>query len=261
MSRRRKLVFGIVGGIVAIAVIGTIVAKFYLFSKEQKAIQLAQEYLAQKYEQEMQYQSVRYSWVDPGLYHVYFTSTDTGVNFEVEMWPKALDLPKGTVDYDGYLGDTYFSSFFCQKTAEYVLPNIKNIWGENAYISVVLHSGHSYPSEDISSLSENMTEKEMERFYTYEFSITSNCLLDGESKTEESQRVLSIIETIRKLDYSPVEIRIWYKTGKDEKEKVLTDSKTWTEMYISFDNWEEIISIEEIVNAMNEQWFSKFGFD
>lgn len=252
--------FGIIGIIVIIAVAGTIAVRYHLSVKERKAVQLAQEYLDQKYEQEMQFESVRYSWVDPGLYHVYFISTDTEIRFEVQMWPKALDFPEVTTD-DRYIWDNYLSRFFCRKTEELVSPEVKMIWDENAKILVVLSSSNVYPSRRTSDPNEQMTASEMEPLYNYDFYIETNRLLNNESKIEEANRMFDMIEYVKKTQYRPREVLFWYQTGAIEKGKEI-EKKIWfgdgnDPYHIGrFENWFEINNVEEVVKAIDEQWFN-----
>jgi len=243
------LIFGI---IIAVIGIGALSIKGYYMFKGNKAVQIAEAYLAQKYEQEMIYENVRYSWIDPGQYHVYFTSAETKVWFGVSMWPQALEF-QGTPP-DEYIWDNYLDSFFCRKTEEIILPEITASWDDNSSIQVVQHSRNVYPKKNTSEINEHMTEREMEPFYNYEFYVTTSRLLNSESKMEEARRILNLFQSIQELDYHPVEILVWYQTGKDERKEVSTDSETWAKRYIKFDAWEEIDSADQVVNIMNEQW-------
>ena len=244
-----------------VVVIGTITIKYNSSVKERNAVQIAKEYLAQKYKQKMIYESVRLPQVDPVLYYVSFTSENTGIKFNVHVSPRLLKFPEEKTNTN-FLWDDYLSSFFCRKTEETVLPEIKEIWDDNANMRVNLQPSNAYPDKKNSSdINEHMTEREVEPFYNYRFYVTTNRVLNSESRTEEAMRILNLFQAIHNLDYNPVEILVWYQTGTIERGKEI-------EKYINFvsgsipsqpeklETWLEIVDIEDIIRVMDEQWFS-----
>ena len=251
MSRRRKII-RILGVIIAVIGIVICLLNSYDAQKENKAIQLAQDYLNQKYDQDMIYESVRYSWVEPGQYHVYFTSVETEVWFGVSMWPRALECSE--VPPDEYIWDNYLESFFCRRSEEILFPEVENIWDENVSIQVSLITNNAYPSRGAEEPNEKMTVAEMEPLYNYKFIINTHRLLNHESAKTEAERLFDMIQYIKTIQYEPREITIWYQTGKDEKDRILTNSDTWSEYYIKFVNYENIYSLEQIIEIMNEYW-------
>jgi hypothetical protein len=240
-------------GIIAVVVVSTIAVKYDSSVKERKAVEVAKEYLAQKYEQGMICESVRVPSVDPVYYYVTFLSATTDVRFEVRIWPGIFKNQK-LEDSDKNINDNYLSSFFCKKVAEIVLPEITAIWDDNASMQVTQPTTNVYPKNDAFPINEYMTEREMEPFYEYRFHITTNRLLNSESKAEEAQRIFNLFQAVQELNYHPVEIFVWYQTGKNEKDEISTDSETWAKRYIKFDAWEEIDSADQLVGLMNEQW-------
>lgn len=256
--------FGIIGTIVVVAVIGTIAAKYHLSMKEHSAIQIAQKYLAQKYEQEMQFQNVRYSWIDPSLYHVTFLSASTNVKFEVSVWPKALNFPQNMTDYGDEVTDSYLKDYFCQKTEEVILPEMRAIWDENMSINVSLSTSNLYSQRVTEKPNEQMMAIEMEPFYNYDYYIHANRILNNDSKIEEAERILDMIRYIQANQYYPREVLFWYQTGATEKGKKI-ENRIWfgdgTDPYHigRFENWSKISSVEEIIQAIDEQWFSKYN--
>ncbi|MDD2565180.1 MAG: hypothetical protein PHU27_13285 [Salinivirgaceae bacterium] len=255
--------FGVIGIVIAVAVVGAIGVKFYLASKENRVIQFAQEYLDQKYEQEMLYKKIRYSWVDPGLYHVtFFPANNQDLFFEVKVWPQVLDFSKGTTDYDGYVGDNYISRIFCVKTAEKIRSEVKMIWDEDVDIYVTLNTNNVYPRRGVEEPNEQMTAEEMEPLYNYEVFIVTNRLLNDESKFEEAKRIFDMIQYVQISQYNPREILFLYQTGKKDKGKSI-EGHIWFGDGIDpyhlgrFENWFEIASIEEVIKAMDEQWFNE----
>lgn len=249
-----------IGIAIVIIAICLLSIKIYLSSREHKAIQLAQEYLGQKYEQEMRYESVRYSWIDPGQYHVYFISADTEIWFEVSMWPKALgfsDMPP-----DEYMWDNYLICFFHENLEEIILPEAINIWDENINIRVASSGGKGYPSRGTEEPNEQMTILELECLYNYEVYINTNRILTDDTKTEEAKRIFEMIQYIKTIQFQPREVLFLYQTGETENGKDV-ECRIWfgdgSDPYHigRFENWMETSSIEEIEKIMNDQWFNK----
>ena len=257
MNRRKEIVFAVLA---IMLVIGVFTIKYRADTRKQKAVELAKEYLAQKYEQDMVYSNVWLSPIDPGQYHVYFVAEKTGVKFEVIMWPSALDTQLGLINFEEDLWDNYKSSFFREKTSESLTPSIKGIWGETAYITVHLSSARSNKNTGSEIITEHMTVREMEPFYHYDVFITTNRQLNTEVKEEESLRILDLLKAIKEQNCWPVRILIWYQTEKkgDENEKyiVFSDGESPFQSR-KLENWLEIDDVERIKEVMEEQWFSK----
>ena len=257
MSKRKKLILW-VSIIAVVAIVGTMAVKYNSSNKERKAVQLAKEYLAQKYEQEMIYESVRLSKVDPVLYRVSFISQNTGIKFNVNVTPSLLKFPEEKSN-NKLLYDNYLGSFFCRKTEEIVLPEITATWNDNASIYVSLYPSDVYYEKNTADTNEHMTEREMESFYNYRFYITTNRLLINESKMEEAQRMLNIFQAIQKLNYHPVEILFWYQTGTIEKGNEIKESIRFVDGNIlsqtgKLGNWLELINVEDVIKVMDDQW-------
>lgn len=256
--------FGILGGIIAIAiaiaVVGTIAIKHHLSSNEKMAVRLAQEYLAQKYEQEMQFYHVRFSWIDPSLYQVTFTPADNPNLYFQVIVQQNLTIAEGLQEF-GYstYPDNYYLNYFTFHTSRAIEKDVQNIWDESASVHVSIDSPALYSYRMPTEFNEHMSAEEMAPFLNYDYHITLNRLLDSRFKTEEAEKILQTISVFQISQYDPREILFWYQTGKNAKQKVLTDSKTWPEMYIKFENWSEISTIDEVVQAMDEQWFNKFN--
>ena len=273
MKRGKRHMFLIAGMLAVAAIVAMGLISYHL--KERKAVQIAQEYLAQKYEQEMRYEQVWYSWIDPGLYHVLFKSVNTEVYFEVQMWPEALKLGEGTTD-ERYIWDDYIGTFFCRKTEEAILPEIKKIWNEDVEVKVVRSNSRDYPTRRTGETNEHMTAIEMEPLYNYEIYITTNKLLNDETndetKLDEALRIIKTMQYLKNNQYWPKEILFWFQTGKSEKEEAIKSSKDWAEYYIwfaekgaphrtgDFENWYDINEIDEVIDVINSQraeWFDE----
>jgi hypothetical protein len=128
----------ILGIIVAVVVLGAASIKSYLSYKENKAIQIAQEYLNQKYEQEMQYESTRFSWIDPSLYHVSFSPVcNSEIIFEVIVYPD-LTIPEDRWEFrqSSWSADNYYVKYFEYCMEEYLAADVKRLWGNDATVKV-----------------------------------------------------------------------------------------------------------------------------
>jgi hypothetical protein len=255
MSMRRKIIFGILGGIIAIAVIGAIAIKCYLSYGEKAAAQLAKDYLAQKYEQEMQFHYAVFSLADPICYHVVFTPANNPELYFDVIVDDDLTLDEW-ITKPGYTSssDDYYLAYFRFHTSREIEKIAQSIWDESASATAPVDDRGAYPYSVPFGFNEGMSAEEMEPFLDYDYYIITNRLLDSESKQKEAQRMLNMIELVQASKYKPEKILFWYKTGKDENEGEQADSKTWAEMYIEFINWPEISSIEEVLQAMDEQW-------
>jgi len=261
MRKRRKIIFGIIGGIVAVAVIGTFAVKFYLSSKEDKAIQLAQEYLAQKYEQEMQFHHARFSWIDPSCYQITFTPAGNPELYFQVIVQQNLTILEGLKEFGhSTCPDNYYLNYFSLYSSRQIGEYVQNIWGESASAYVPDKSSGLYSYSVPSEFYEHMALEEMEAFLDYDVYIRTDQLLNNESKIPEAQRILDMIRYVQTSQFKPTEILFWYNTGIVEKGEEIRKSISFgngTDPYHMgrFENWSETVSIEEIVKAMDDQWF------
>lgn len=255
MSRKKIILLGLLGAFVIAAVAGVLAVKINYSAKKEKAVQIAQRYLSQKYEQKMLYSNVNYFWIDPTGYHVIFTpSNNPELYFEVIV-QNNLTIAKGLQEFgNSTCPDNYYLRYFEYYTSRQMNKDIQNIWGENAQINVIADDSDIYSHSVPFEINEHMTAKEMETFLKYDFYITTNLLLDSGSKITEAKRMFKLIKVVQKSSYKPTEILFWYKTGKDEKKDDLTDSKTWPEMYIEFGDWSSITTVDQVIAEMDAQY-------
>ena len=235
--------FGVLVLIVIIVVSSLGAIKYHYSVKEKKAIQLAQNYLAQKYTQEMRFLNVRLPLtLDGAYYHVYFSPINNpDLIFEVGVWPN-LTLLISTDDY--YLR---FVSLNIEKAFQ---NDVHKVWDVSADIYIYANYSIRYSYEIPIELNEQMDAVEIAPFLDYEFGIDTNRSLENDSKGEEAQKMFELIQIVQASNYTPTEIYFRYQT---EGIKEGTNVKK----SIQFENWAQISSIEEIEKIMDEQWFNK----
>ena len=241
---------------VVLAALGILALSFLCYSRIQsyRATQLAKDYLAQKYQQEMIFKSIYRTWLF-NEYYVVFTSAESNIDFRVTIVADQLsNIKKPYQDSDGLIGDNYLSSFFYTKTIDALTPTVTQIFGEDAYIRIYSDYIKLVPHPDFSEVNEHMSDREMEPYFNYTFSITPNILLNNASKEEEAQRILTMFQTIPGLDYHPTEIIVWYQTGNKEDSRKPPSWEGSSKFFVSFENWEEIDSVEQIMTVMDDQW-------
>lgn len=257
MGKRGKRVLCILG-LIAVG-IAVCVAAFlgYYEGNERKAVQIAKGYLEQKYEQEMIYQGVRHAWIDPELYHVTFTSVETDVTFQVSIWPPVLRQTSTEVE-DG-IWDDYLWCFFCKETEALLQPEAASIWNEFDRI-LITHSRIRNSKATLSTeINEHMSAREMERTYyayAYDLFVTPGRMISRGSEREEAQNILKLFQMLRDKDYHPSWILVWYQTSTAND----SDSVT-TEKPVTFESWETIDTVEQVLEIMREQLTLEDGTD
>jgi hypothetical protein len=190
--------FGIIGGIIAVAVIGTFAVKLYMSFKEHKAIQLAQEYLVQKYKQEMQFRHARFSWIDPSLYQVTFTPADNPELYFQVIVQQNLTILEDLKEFGhSTCPDNYYLNYFSFHTSRQIRECVQNIWGESASAYVPDKSSGLYSYSVPSEFNEHMTVEEMGTLLDYDIYIRTNHLLNNELKMAEAQRILYLIRYVQ----------------------------------------------------------------
>jgi hypothetical protein len=258
MIRIKITLLAIIVAIVLVAIAGIITVKSNLSVKEHKAVQIAQEYLAKKYEQEMRYETVRFSWVDPGLYHVYFTSVDTEIQFEVYIWPVALSSPEDIED-GKYIWDDYVNCFLCRGLENMLSPEVRRIWDDNATISVRINNSNVYPNRGEVKFSGQMTAIEMEPYYNTEFHITAHRMLTTDLKDREAALILKMLQSVKLGGYQPREITFRYEPWENGgSEKYIWFGEGHDPLNSGrFEDWREIASVDWIIKTMDDQLFDK----
>ena len=231
---------------------------------KQKAADIAKDYLEENYTQEMEYIKVEYPLINWFAlpYTVYFSPVNNAdLVFEVAVPSSSGRLKR---EYDEskdyyYSPDNYLLVYFKYWARIPIRNFASDIWGvdANAYAGtrgLDFNGGFKIPI----GLEEDMAVDEMLNYLDYVASISTGELLDKSSMLEEAERILEMIEFIKEREELPTEVLFWYRTGKDEGDRVYNDSATWPEFYIGFKDLFEVTSIDSVIEAMESQWFSKY---
>lgn len=232
----------IISVIIGLVVLSAFSAKYFL---EKKAIQVAQGYLLQKYEQEMQYLSIRFSWIDPALYHVYFSPIDNpDLVFEVIVQQDIrLKESSSRGKYD-FMPDNYNIAYFEFKMEQVFLNDVNRIWADHAVIRALYPNPALYAFGIPHGFNEKMTLKEMAiLFDDYLFIVSLDTILDNESKTREASRIFDFIQTVQEDGYKPNTIAFWYNFPKGMRTKS-------GRIKVDFDNWQDISTVHQVLEQM-----------
>lgn len=237
--------FSIIGIVVAVAVVGLISVKLYLSSKENKAIELAQEYLSQKYDKEMKYESIRFSWIDPSLYHVSFApANNPEIVFEV-LVQQDLTIQGGIREFgqNSSSADNYYIKYFEYLMEEFLSNDAKRLWGDDVKVMVLQMNSGLYSFSVPPELNETMPLTEMEvllkNYWIY--IKTSEITLDDRSLEESANRIFEFIQVIKNNGFMPETIDFWYPTTEDET----TD--------VALHNWNEIDTVDQVVELLKAE--------
>lgn len=245
MHRTYKVSFWIIAGTILLVLLGTIVVQYNLFSNKQKAVKLAQKYVLQKYTQKMQYSSVRFSWVEPSLFHVVFSPINNPeLFFEVLVQPN-MSLNERVNERENFMPDNYYLKLVEFQLQEQLDPIFEEIWGPDGIISVHVDDPGIYGAYKVPvELNEQMTAHDMASFFNYTIYISPNCILDSQSRNGEANRVFELFQSVNRKNLCPDKIIIGYLKSKDNG---IGESKNYTE----FKNWENIVNAEEVKHVMD----------
>ena len=237
--------FIIIGIVVAVAVVGIISVKLYLSSKENKAIELAQKYLSQKYDEEMNYESIRFSWIDPSLYHVSFSpANNPELVFEV-LVQQDLTIQGGIREFgqSSSSADNYYIKYFEYLMEEFLSDDAKRLWGDDVKVTVLQMNSGLYSFFVPPELNDTMLLKDMEVLLNnyWIYVRTDKVVLDDQSLVDTSNRIFEFIQIIKNNSFMPETIS--YKFPSSEN----------TTYSLIFDNWNEIDSVDQVIGQLKAE--------
>lgn len=165
--------------------------------KQHKAVDIAKDYLQQKYEEEMEYVDIRLSLIDPCLYHVFFSSqTKTDIVFEVLV---QLDLTILELT-DGKSADNYYIVLFEYMAEQYLESAAKSLWEAESEITVTVNQQGLYAYTIDETVNENLPLSEMEKLFDYDITIQ---ITGGESHLLDVEKLFRFIMLLKDNGFQP----------------------------------------------------------
>ena len=192
----------------------------------------------------MIYQDIRKDPIEPGSYHVTFSSSKTPeVEFEVIV-PDSLTLPERVWDFSGsdFSADNYYHKYFEYRMKEYLAADVNRLW-EGATVRVsIMKNGRYFTNTP--ELNDTMTLEEIETLidnYWIVVRVDDNPL-DNKSLKVLPNKIFDFIQIINNEGFTPEGIG-YYNTSE-------VASK-----YAEFSNYSEI----ETVTQVREQLEAEFA--
>ncbi len=219
---------------------------FYGHLKCRKAVSIAEDYLSEKYEKEMKNVSVRYSFIDPCLYHVYFVPEENPeLTFKV-LVQNDLSIASIAGEFGEKTGsaDNYYINYFEHELEKALEKETGELLGENTKITVLHSSVGMYSFFIPDGVNENVPLEDMlkimdGRYYIYvEFPEEDVIDINSEKFASVGLEFLEVV----KSKYNPLNVFIQFWID-GEKERVGT----------MFDNWKEIRTIDEFTNKLKQE--------
>lgn len=220
--------------VLIVAAVGASVPFLHFSVRQQRAVNLAKSYLSEKYPEKMTFQGVRFSWVDPCLYHVYFsTESAEAVYFEVLIRQDLTIYEKE----DTCSADDYVFQLFKKRLEQHWNEKIKTVWKNEPYPSVTISNHWLYAFPIKPGATEDMSLWEMESFITdYEVDFWANGL-DGEEIGEAAaDAIYMFLQEVKAEHFNPNVISVHIG-----------------EAYITLADWGRIETPETILRRVNEK--------
>jgi len=193
----------------------------------------------------MQYSSIKFSRIDPALYHVYFSpSNNSDIVFEV-MVQKNISLRTPTSDNKYiYVPDNYYIAYFEFELGEFFKNDVNKIWGDDANTRVLFPNPAMYAFGIPHGLNDQQSLEDMAALLeTYSLVVTLNLDLNTDTQTNEAEKIFKFIKIVQGSDYAPNRISFWYKSSKT------TESKNG-QINIVFDDWMDISTVSQILEQL-----------
>lgn len=184
------------------------------------AIECAETYLSEKYEQKMEFLTIARNRATDWSYSLLFAPSDNeDLKFFVEL---ASDL-KPEIREDGiltYPSDGYLTARFSYNARQELLemmPQIKTIG------DLSVRSGGSIYG--ISALREDMSQQEMSELLTYDLWVSIHSTLSEETKLSLAENIVELLQVVLNSAYHPNTVYLCFdgNTISDKKIVILHD--------------------------------------
>ena len=238
MRKRQKLLVVLI--LSAVVLVVALLSSLY---KKNRAVDIAQEYLEQKYGQKMQYLFVYHqAWFYPQYYRVRFASVDIPeVTFSVCV-QENMSIPDEFRDFEnGSLSaDNYQIGVFEYYMEQQLAEDTKQIWGNSASI-VVLDSynmdGAFFTISPKLHLGMSLAEMEplINNYWIY---VETQQTLREEKLDQIAGQIIEFQQFIKESGFRPETIYFCFPEANK------------SERCISFEDWEETFSINQIITRL-----------
>ena len=216
-----------------------VVLLFILYVNISKIIakNIAVKYLKSTYMEQMKPVAVRYSFIDPSMYHVYFTSQNNPeLSFEVLVMTD-FSLARSSDDFSP---DDYLLKYFKFHFVKEIQSIIDDLGKEEIKARIAFCDQPLYSFKVSEALKEDMPYEEMEPYIDYELCFDVNKIWTDTDKYAEACMMLELIISIQASEYSPEEITFSYLTVNKEKYK-----------FFIFSEWDNISDVSQIYEILD----------
>lgn len=200
-----------------------------------KARSVAENYLQEKYEEEMVYLNTRLSLVEPSCYQVrFYPKSDPEVQFEVVVLPNDFSLPKNP--------DNYIQQYFCVQMEKQYEAIVRSIWNETATINFFSESRYQKTPLNtemaLSSISQNID---------YLILVHLPFRLTEENTNEEAHNIFSIIQLFRNDAINTPKLTFIFRDENDSDH--VDEVRLRFYVFYSVEDISDETQVEEIIKA------------
>lgn len=139
---------------------------------------------------------------------------------------------------------------------EVLQPEAASIWNGLDHLLIIHSQIKNKDVALIAEINEHTPAREMEYAYNYDLFVTPGRMISRGSEREEAQNILKLFQMLRDKDYHPSWILVWYQTSTTND----SDSVA-TEKPVTFESWETIDTVEQVLEIMREQLTLEDGTD
>jgi hypothetical protein len=181
--------------VISVALLIASSCTIYIASMKKKAVQLAKDYLTQKYSREMKYLFTNsLILTEPALYHVVFSpKNEPYLHFEVLV---QIDLspPQEEINKYGYfVPDNYLLRIFEFHTDKFLRMRFEKEYNSGVAIYTVLNDQPLYSFKVPVEISEKTDAKDMERYIDYDIWFSDSGPFPWGAREEEADSIIKII--------------------------------------------------------------------
>ena len=192
---------------------------------EQRAVQLADEYLENKYQNEMVLTDIRFELFEPSVYRVgYYPENNPDIVFDVIVQGfMYVERDNVVNETEGYFADNYYLKYFEYLMEEYLATEVERFFGEKADFSVKENTQglHSYCMHPL--LTDDLDIEDMEALindYDIEISL-SVYSVNAEIVEDISNSLYGFISYIRNNGFEPNGITVIFEAENEKRRQVL----------------------------------------